>query len=598
MFGLLRRYWRRLIKGLSLSLLIGSFGLITPLLTKLLFDEVYPTRDVGFMQVLVLGIAMVGISSALMGAVRGYYGQVIAARLGAELGLSFFDHLQRLPMRFFDGKPVGELLSRSGDLQRSIGFITSVFQSALVSGVYLIVVPPVLLLLNWKLALLSLIATPITSATTLLTGRAMRTYSRQQLEASAETGAYQIEVLSNVRIVRTAGAERETLGGMRDRVLESQEAQLRTAGLSVLLGVANTAVRAASGAIFSLVAWGLILDQQMTLGSFMAFSAYLGYLTGPVNQVAGMFASFQQASVSLVRFFEYFDLTVEGAGDAARPVMVRRTDLSARRGRGMVVEFEDVSFSYVLAAPVLQRASFRVEPGEVIALCGRSGEGKSSLVKLLTRLYEPDGGRILVDGSPVAHHALADLRASMGVVWQENAMLRGTLRDNLLLGMPDATDAEIDAVVRAAQLDAFVQGSAEGLGTMIAEAGGTLSGGQRQRVAIARALLRRAPVLILDEATANVDPETEHQLLQEVLAHARGATILMITHREQVARLADRVFLVSGRRVTGGLPHEAMLTGDEAYRQLWGRPDAPSDEGALRFRIRGAELEDAGGRPA
>lgn len=579
---LLRPYWSRIAAGFGMSLVIGLLALVTPLLSKRFFDEVYPARDFEFLDVLVIAVFVVSTTSALMTAYRGYYGQRLGARLTTETGLIFFNHLQHLETRFFDSRRVGEIVSRSADLQRSISFLTGALQTVLINGVYLLFVPPLLFLLNWQLALLALLTTPVTAAISFGTGGPLRRLAKRTMELNAEASGYSVEVLTNIRVVKAAAAEPDTFAQMRNRVVEAQEAQLKSGALTALIGLAKTVVRAAGMAAFSWFAWRLILEQRLTLGSFIAFSAYLGYLTGPVGQFAGLFTTFQETAVSLGRFFEYYDLPVEQ--NPSISVAPRRA--IRRRVRG-AIEFDRVTFGYDPARPVLVDISLRLGPGGVTALVGGSGAGKSSLVKLLLRMYSPQRGTISVDGTPIERFELAELRGQIGAVWQDNGALRGSLRDNLVLGGGDVAEEHIAEAVRLARLDELVASLPDGLDTMVSEWGGTLSGGQRQRLAIARALVRRSPILILDEATSNLDAATEEDLLRGVFQRAHDTTVLFITHRLVSASLADRIFLVHESNVMGGLPHSDMLVTHPVYRDLWsaatGRPpDLPGQIYAAR----------------
>jgi ABC-type bacteriocin/lantibiotic exporter with double-glycine peptidase domain len=570
---MLRPHWRRIAKGIGMSAVISIFGLVSPLLSKMFFDNVFADRDYTFLNVLVVSVLVVTVASALMNAVRSYYGQIISSRMTTEVGLLFFNRLQHMETRFFDERRVGEILSRSGDLNRSIAFVTGIFQTFLVNGIYLITVPPLLLLLEWRLALLALVTVPLTTGLSVIAGRSMRRLSKTTLEVSAEVSGYSVEVLSNIRVVKAVAAEAETFARMRERMVSMQAAQLRAAAFGIVISVLNGLVRAVGAALFSWFAWRLILDQRLSIGSFIAFSAYLGYLVGPVGQFAGLFTSFQDSAVSLGRFFEYYDLPVEQ--DPVASVAARATPL--RRIHG-VIEFTGVTFGYDPNCPVITDVSFKLEPGTVVALVGTSGAGKSSIVKLLLRLYSPQHGSITIDGASIEGFSLVDLRRQIGVVWQENGVLRGSLRENLTLGAGMVSDEEIFDAVRLSRLDDFVGSLPNGLDTEVSEWGGTLSGGQRQRLGIARALVRRNPILILDEPTSNLDASTEEALLGMTLPRVRKSAVLLVTHRMVSARLADRIFVIDGGRVSGGLPHEDLLTIHAGYRALWQAAGGASDE--------------------
>lgn len=563
---MLRPYWGRIAKGVQLNLIIGLFGMVLPLLSKLLFDEVFPSRNFHLLHMLVVGIGVMTVTSAIMSTIRSYFVQVLNARISTSLSLQFINHVQHLETRFFDARPVGEILSRTSDLQRSIGFVSGILGTVFVNGVYLVLVPPVLFALNWRLALLSFITLPVTTVVSLTVGRLVRLLSRRSMELSAESGAYQIEMLSNVRVIKASAAEHEAYEKLRSKVHTAQTAQLRVAGAGAVLGLSTTVIRAAGTVIYSWIAWTFVLNGDMTLGSFIAFSAYLGYMTGPVGQFASLFTTLQQAAVSLERFFEYADSKAEQ--DPSLAMQPKGPELPRLRGE---VEFDSVSFGYEPRISVLRRVSFRLEPGTMTALVGGSGTGKSSILKLLMRMYDPDEGVIRIDGNAVQSMPMAALRRQIGAVWQDGSFMRGTLRENLTLGAADATEEQIRRAIEAAQLDSFVDGLPDGLDSPVAEWGGSLSGGQRQRLAIARALVRPRSILLLDEVTSQLDAPTETALLQALRTEYRiGITTLLVTHRLSTARFADRVLFLAMDGIHGGrCGHDTFIETDEPYRNFW-----------------------------
>lgn len=562
---ILRPYWRRLFRMSAMGLIIGLLALVTPLFAKMLFDEAYPNQDPSLMHVLVLAAATAAIASAFMGAIRGYFGQVLAARMSPELNLMLFNHVLHLETQFFDSRRTGDILSRSGDLQRSVGFISSIVQTTMLNGIYILLIPPVLFALDWRLAILAIAAVPLSSSAAMLAGGYTRILSRKTFEASAEVSGYQTEVIMNVRVIRSATAESDVIKGMQTRLRRVRDLTVRTSSVNAALSLFTGFVRAAGAAAYAWYGWTLVLRHELSLGSFMAFSGYLAYLTGPVGQLASTFTSLQQTSVSLGRLFEYLDMPTEA--DLRSPMAARH---HVSTNSSTAVRFRNVDFSYVPDRSVLIDASLEIESGGVVALVGKSGSGKSSLVKLLLRMYEPQRGSITIGDEEIHRLPLQTLRERIGVVWQDNGVFRGTLRDNLLLGAGEVTAEDVSRAVTLASLDAFVATLPDGLDTSIAESGCTLSAGQRQRLAVARALLRKSSILIFDEATANLDPETERHLLESVLRAREEQSLLLITHRVASARIADRVYMINNGAVTGGLSHHEMLSQYEAYRALWG----------------------------
>src|ERR1035437_5401348 len=308
---LMRPFWRLLAKGMVMGLGLGFVGMINPYLAKLFFDRVYPTHDVSLLQVLVIGVLVLAVTNTLLNAVKAFYSATVSTQLNRAMSLMFFNHLQHLTVRFFDEHRVGEMTSRFGDVRTSLDTVSRVFETLVLSGTFLIFVPPLLLYLNPKLALLSLITVPLTTAVSTITSRWVRKYSKQSMEAGAELSAFQVEALSQIRTLKGMAAEHFVFRSANDQIQRSLRLQLNVATVSGVSGSFTALLRACGQAVFSWYAWSMIIRQQMTLGDFVAFTAYLGYLTGPVGQFAALFVSFQQSAVSFGRMFEYLDLPVE-----------------------------------------------------------------------------------------------------------------------------------------------------------------------------------------------------------------------------------------------------------------------------------------------
>jgi ABC-type bacteriocin/lantibiotic exporter with double-glycine peptidase domain len=575
---LARPYWRLLVNGVALGLCVGLVGLVIPYFSKSFFDNVYPAHDISLMHVLVLGVAAFTLTAALMGALRQYFTQIVAAKLGGAIGLMYFNHLQHLPVRFFDQHRVGEIMSRLGDVRAALATLSRVLQTVLVNGVYLVLVPPFLMLLNWKLSLVALIASPVTAVISTLSGRVIRRYMKQSAEAGAELNAIQVEVLNHIRTLKSLSAERRVFTDARRQTEDVLRAQSRQAGVGAVISLANGVVRLTGTAVFTWYAWTLILNGELTLGGFVAFSAYLGYLTGPVGEVTSLFADLQQTAITFGRAFEYLDLEPEQEPELvytpAAPSVVRL------KGD---IRLEHVSFEYAAERPVLQDVSLHFPEGSVTALVGRSGAGKSSVLRLLCGMEQANSGSILFDAIPIQQIALAERRKQLAVVWQEPTLFRGTIRENLVLGLDDVRNDAIADAVRACRLDELLGSLPAGYDTPVAEAGATVSGGQRQRMAIARALLRGAPILLLDEATSQMDVQTEEEVLRELLLRMRGRTVVLVTHRLATASLADQICLLEDGRVSAVGTHAELSRQSALYKQLLAAAQIGDDSRPVRM---------------
>jgi ABC-type bacteriocin/lantibiotic exporter with double-glycine peptidase domain len=561
----IRPYWGSLGKGIMLGLVLGIFGMVTPYLSKLLIDEVYPSRNVTLMHVLVLGILAVAVSQSVMGAIRAYFTTYTTSHLGNATTLLFFNHLQHLRVRFFDEHRVGEIMSRFGDVRTSLQSISRIFETIFVNGIYLFLVPPFLFLLQWKLAVVALITIPLTVLLTVVSARVLRKLWKKSAEAYADLGAYQVEVLSHIRTLKALSMEHDIYKRVDTQVKAALNVNLKAGGLGQVFGLINSIIRAGGTALFTWYGWTLIIRGEMSLGDYIAFTAYMGYLYNPLQSITNLFSDFQQTAVNLGRMFEYLDMPVEK--DPATAYLPPVPIVHSIKGD---VRLRDVSFGYSEEKRVLHDVTLHFPRGMVTAVVGPSGAGKSSLLRLVTRMEEPDSGQVFFDGRPAGEMSLSDIRRQVAVVWQEFAMMQGTVWENLTMGAGDPSLSHVDDAVRLCRLDSLIRDLPKGYQTPVAEWGATLSGGQRQRLALARALIRDTPVLLLDEATANVDMQTETEILRDLFSRLENKTVVFVTHRVQTAALADQIAVIVAGRVVAVGPHADLMRDSEAYRQLHG----------------------------
>ncbi|MGH7456538.1 MAG: peptidase domain-containing ABC transporter, partial [bacterium] len=324
--------------------------------------------------------------------------------------------------------------------------------------------------------------------------------------------------------------------------------------------------------------WTLILSQEMTLGDYIAFTAYLGYLYNPLTRFVNLLSEFQQATVSLGRMFEYLDTPAE-----QNPLAVYASPAPIQFRFKGDFRLQNISFGYSPNQRILCDINLNVRSGAITAIVGPSGSGKTSLLRLLTRMEQPDAGQIFIDGISLTQISFSDLRRQISVVWQEVSLIKGSFWENLTLGSENPSREAVNEAIHLCRLKELLTSLPKGDETTIAEWGASLSAGQRQRLAMARALIRDTPVLILDEATSNIDVQTETEILHDLFSQLKGKTIIFVTHRLASASLADQVCLLEAGRVAGVGTHHELLGNNTSYRKLHGLSAMTRDDHHLQM---------------
>jgi ABC-type bacteriocin/lantibiotic exporter with double-glycine peptidase domain len=563
LFILIKPYWLPLIKGMLIGLIVGIMGMAIPYLTKLLIDQVYPTQNFTLLNVLIGAILVFNLASLFIGAVQEYFNLFINTKLTNSVSLMFFNHLQHLKVRFFDEHQVGEIMSRFGDVGSSLSTVNRVFQTFFVNGIYLLIVPPFLFALHWKLALISLISVPITMIIISLTGKILRKYWKVTAEASADINAFQVEVLSNIRSLKALTLEKFVYEKIVDKVKNSIKLQMKAGGMGQLVNLANGIVKTLNTSLLTWIGWNFILSQEMTLGDFIAFAAYIAYLYNPISQFIGLFSEFQHSSINLGRTFEYLDSPVE-----QDPSIILTDEPKLTKKLSGELTIKNLSFGYLPDAKVLNNINLHIPKGSITSIIGPSGSGKTTLLRLIIGMEKPEEGEIYFDGIPSSNLSLYDIRNPISFVWQEFCMFKGTVWDNLTIGLKDVNVVHVENAIRICRINDLIQSLPNKYDSEISECGSTLSAGQRQRFALARAIIRNSPVLILDEATSNIDMQTEIEILKDIFSFMRGKTVIFVTHRVSSTSLADQICILDNGTISAIGSHLELLNNSEFYRKM------------------------------
>ena len=564
-------YWRRLALVVVLGLASTLAALFVPLLSLDLVDNALLAGD---RTVLVRVVALfVGLTvlSFVLNVVSGLRYTLVSAEILFDMRLDLYRHLQRLSPRFYTRTRLGDIVSR---LNNDIGEIQRVAAEAALGwlGNILFLVGSVgmMIYLDLRLFLAGVAVLPLSTWALVVYRRRLERRVATFRERSADIGSFLIETLSAMRLVVTANAQQRETGRFRDRNQAFIGALMAMQRVTYLAGgLPGVLLSGGMGVVF-LYGGFRYLDGTLSMGTLVAFMAYQTRLMGPVQALMGLYASLATARVSLARVNEIADapVEVEEAPGASAPAGVRG-----------LVEFDGVSLSFDRGAPALDHVSFTVAPGETVAIVGRSGAGKSTVADLLLRLLDPDQGTVRLDGRDVRTLPLAFLRRHVALVEHAPFIFHATMAENLRYARPDADPREVEAAARAAGIHDFIAGLPEGYDTVLGERGEALSAGERQRVAIARALLADPSVLVLDEATAALDPVAEGHVIDGYEAVMRERTTLLITHRLGLACRADRVVVLEGVSVAETGPPDYLLARGGAFARLFASQAAGSRSG-------------------
>jgi len=555
------KYKDFLAKVLLISLILQGLGLLTPLFTQFVIDRVLVHHSLSTMDVLISGMILVALFNNWMLALRSYLFLNTTNKIDVVLSSHLFRKISELPVKYFDKWQVGDIVSRMGELETIRNFLTGAGLTLVLDIVFAVIYVVVMFVYSSTLSYIVWATIPIYIVLNAAIAPIYKYRINERFLLGAEQQSFMIEAVTGVRTVKTMGMERafvERYEEILSRFLKSS------------LGVLNVANVAGSIGIFLQQAFNLailwigayyVMEHDLSVGQLIAFQMLAGQVISPILRLVNMWQYFQTIRVSVNRLGDIMD---EKSEPAFNP---NRTTLPNLKGE---IIFDDVNFRYKADGKnVLSDVKIRIPPGARVGIVGHSGCGKSTMTKLVQRLYVPDSGRVLIDGVDIAQVETAWLRRQIGVVLQENFLFAGTIKENISIAMPNIDE---ESIMKAAQLsgtDEFVQEMPQKYETFVGERGSLLSGGQRQRVSIARALLLDPRILIFDEATSALDTESEQHILQNLGQIAAGRTTIMIAHRLSTVKDCDFIIAMDKGRIREVGSHKDLMQQKGYYYHLY-----------------------------
>lgn len=554
------KYRKFLGEVLVASFFLQLFALLTPLFTQVVIDKVLVHKGFTTLHVLAIGMITLAVFDAILGGLRTYLFSHTTNRIDVSLGAQLFRHVLALPLSYFEARRVGDTVARVRELEHIRQFLTSHSVTVVLDVVFTAVFLTVMWLYSPMLTLVVMASLPIYALLSVAITPAIRARLHEKFNRGAENQAFLVEAVNGIQTVKAMAVEPPLLRKWEEQLAGYVRASFRATSVMMIAGQSATCVqKVTTVAVLWLGAYHVI-DGDLSIGQLIAFNMLSAQVTGPVLRLVNLWQDFQQVGISMQRLGDVLNTQPEPSYNP------NRTTLPLVMGQ---VRFEEITFRYRPdGQEVIRKMSFSVEPGQVIGIVGRSGSGKSTIAKLLQRLYVPERGRISVDGVDLAQVDPAWLRRHVGVVLQENFLFNGSVRSNIALTDPGLAMEPVIQAAKLAGAHEFILELENGYDTLIGEHGCTLSGGQRQRIAIARALVANPRILIFDEATSALDYESESVIQQNMAQIGKGRTVFIIAHRLSTVRPADRIYVIERGEIVEQGAHDELLRIGGFYARL------------------------------
>ena len=565
--GMFKRYLDLLLPQKKLfayailsSVILTAIGIVSTVFNKALMDEVLPYGLKNLLVSLIIVFSVVNLTSTLLGTVRQWILIFLSIKIDIPLMLGYFEHVYKLPMKFFATRKTGEITTRYSDASTIKSVFTSIALSIVMDVVMALGVGVVLFRMNSSLFSITLISTMLSLLLVIIFKQPYKRINEETMQQSAVLNSQMIESLRGIETIKCNASEDRELEALEREYIKSLKISLRSSKISTGQSLVSAVISTVLNMVTTYVGIMQVLNGELTLGGYMAFSTLSGYFTSPVSDLIGMQMSIQEAQISMKRLTEIMDYESEQADDE------ERTEMERMEGD---IEFKDVTFRYGNRTPALNHISFTIPQGKKVALVGSSGSGKSTITKLLLKYYEPESGEIDVNGVNLDEYTNASVRRAISYVPQNVELFSKTLFENIRISRPEATLDEVKAAAKKADAHEFIRKLPLQYNTYLEEAGNGLSGGEKQRIALARAFLKDSDLYILDESTSSLDFGTENTIFDMIYNQLADKSMLIVAHRLSTVRDCDLILVMDHGEIVERGTHDELLAKQGKYYELW-----------------------------
>jgi ATP-binding cassette subfamily B protein len=541
------------------SIILTMLGIASSFFNKILMDEILPYSLKNQLTIFTIGFLLLGITQILISAIRQHMLLYLSQKIDIPLLLGYFKHVYRLPMSFFASRKVGDILTRFRDAFTIKNILTSVTLSLIIDIVLAIVSAVILCIMNKTLFLVVVILTAVSAALIFIFKGPYKRINLKQMEAGARLNSTIIESLKGMETIKVNAAEEKTMDKLEAEYIDNLKIAFKEGVLSNVQGSMSSAVSNIGNLILMYIGAMMVINGDITLGSLMAFTSLSGYFMGPIGRLISLQLSIQEASISLKRISEIYEVEKEQENEDKIKLSKVNEDIT----------LENVTFRYGSRPPVLKDINITIPKGKKVALVGESGSGKTTISKLILKYYTPEEGKIKISDYDVEELDIYSLRKAIAYVPQNVELFSGSIRENVTIGVENASYQEIKSACENASCSSFIEKLPAKYDTFLEEAGGGLSGGEKQRLALARALIKKSSFLILDEATSNLDFISEAKIYDTMFVKGKSMTMLIIAHRLSTIRNCDIIYVLDKGKVVEQGGHEELLKKKGYYYKLY-----------------------------